>query len=97
MKPSRGTVIPPDVRAFVNKRDIVCVGAVVGFPGPCGGSYELDHVRVGGIGLKSPTRPDNLVKLCSWHHRYKTENGRVARPLLVAYLTERAQRSAVIG
>lgn len=87
IKPSAGTTIPADVRAFVNKRDIVCVGAVVGFPGECGGSYELDHVRAsGGLGLKSRSTSDNLVRLCAQHHRYKTDHGREARPLLLEYL-----------
>ena len=45
---------------------------------------ELDHVRAGGMGMKSRTSEDNLVALCSDCHRWKTEHGRVARPDLIA-------------
>jgi len=38
------------------------------------------------MGMKSPSTEDNLVVLCGAHHRWKTENGREARPLLLAYL-----------
>lgn len=88
MKASRGTVIPQDVRAFVSNRDRICVGVVVGMPGECSGSFELDHVRAsGGLGIKSRSTPDNLVRLCGAHHRAKTEDGRRWRPVLLDYLT----------
>lgn len=87
MKASRGTVIPSEVRARVNLRDRLCVGFVVGMPGECAGSYELDHVRAsGGLGMKSPSTADNLVRLCGVHHRAKTEDGRRWRPVLIDYL-----------
>jgi hypothetical protein len=90
MRQSRGTVIPASTREFVERRDRICVGAVVGMPGDCGGSYELDHVRAsGGLGLKSQSTEDNLVRLCSVHHRVKTEDGRRWRPVLIDYLTGR--------
>ena len=86
MKPSRGTVIPPHVRLAVLQRDQGCVG-FGRLPGDCGGGIELDHVRAShGMGMKSDTTADNLVSLCGQHHRYKTEHGREARPLLVEYL-----------
>jgi 5-methylcytosine-specific restriction endonuclease McrA len=87
MKSSRGTVIPGDVRVVVLTRDQGCVGPRVGMPGDCGGSLELDHVRAShGMGMKSSTEPGNLVALCGSHHRWKTSNGRAARPILLAYL-----------
>jgi hypothetical protein len=59
---------------------------------PCQGRIEVDHVRAsGGLGLKSETHRRNMVSLCLWHHRAKTEWGRVWRPLLLAYL-ERVER-----
>jgi 5-methylcytosine-specific restriction endonuclease McrA len=87
MKQSRGTVIPSEVRKAVVARDRICVGLIAGFPGVHGGTLELDHVRAShGIGLKSESTESNLVLLCSQHHRWKTEHGREARPLLLAYL-----------
>lgn len=87
MKQSRGTVIPSDVRKSVVARDKVCVGLIAGLPGDHGGTLELDHVRAShGIGMKSASTEDNLVLLCARHHRWKTENGREARPMLLAYL-----------
>lgn len=87
MKQSRGTVITSEVRRAVVARDVVCVGLIVGFPGPHGGTLELDHVRAShGIGMKSASTVDNLVLLCGLHHRWKTEHGREARPMLLAYL-----------
>ena len=87
MKPSRGTVIPALVRLEVHQRDNGCVGARLGWPGTHSTSLELDHVRAsGGIGMKSESLPSNLVALCGDCHRWKTDNGRAARPLLLAYL-----------
>ena len=87
MKASRGTVIPSNVRAIVNARDGWCVAARAGMPEDCSGSLELDHVRAsGGVGLKSRSMPDNLVVLCSKHHRMKTEDGRQWRPILIRYI-----------
>lgn len=87
LKASVGTRIPDDVRAFVMKRDLICVGAVVGMPGECFGQLETDHVRAsGGLGLKSRSTADNLVRLCSNHHRLKTADGRVWRPILLDYI-----------
>jgi 5-methylcytosine-specific restriction endonuclease McrA len=89
---SRGTVIPRDIRVIVVARDRGCVGPRVGMLGECFGALELDHVRgSGALGRKSPTTEDNLVALCSTHHRTKTEAGRTWRPLLLAYL-ERTER-----
>lgn len=90
MKPSRGTRIPHDLRLAVLRRDELATGGCVGFgrfPGPCGGPLEIDHVRAShGIGMKSPTVLENLVALCGWCHRWKTEHGKVARPILLDYL-----------
>lgn len=93
IKPSRGTVIPTDLRQEVTDRDrrIVggngCVMRYVGAPMPCGGDLQLDHVRASNaIGMKSPTEAGNLVVTCAYHHRMKTENGRQWRPPLLVYL-----------
>jgi 5-methylcytosine-specific restriction endonuclease McrA len=86
VKPSRGTVIPADMRLRVLQRDQGCVG-FGRFPVACGGGLELDHVRAsGGMGMKSRTEDDNLVSLCGNCHRYKTAFGRQARPILLDYL-----------
>lgn len=93
LRPSRGTVIPPEVRNRVLVRDgATCVCDRAGFPPEanreCWGSpVELDHVRAsGGIGMKSPSTEENLVCLSAPCHRWKTEHGREARPLLLEYL-----------
>ncbi len=87
LRPSRGTLIPPDLRFDVYRRDRGCVGRRVGMPGDCVGLYELDHVRASGaLGRKSETSIDNLVSLCAYHHRLKTMEGRRWRPRLIAYL-----------
>lgn len=86
MKPSRGTQIPGELRLVVYRRDGGCVGAKC-FDGPCVGGLEVDHVRAShAISMKSRTTLDNLVALCGAHHRWKTEHGREARPILLAYL-----------
>ena len=91
LKASRGTVIPSEVRRQVEYRDRLCVGFVVGMPGDCAGSYELDHVRAsGGLGMKSPSTVGNLVRMCGTHHRVKTEHGREWRPVLISYIEGRA-------
>lgn len=90
--PSKGTTIPAELRRLVRARDgWDCVGRMVGMPGTCEGQSEIDHVRAShGVGMKSPTELDNLVLLCSTHHRVKTLEGRKWRPKLLAYLEERA-------
>lgn len=81
------TTIPDWLRAVVIGRDGGCVGPKVGMPGECQGWGEIDHVRAShGLGLKSPTTLENLVLLCSYHHRLKTEHGRTWRPVLIDYL-----------
>lgn len=87
MKPSRGTEIPAALRLAVHLRDNGCVGQRLGWDGPHTSRLELDHVRSsGGLGMKSPTTENNLVALCANCHFFKTNNGRIARPELVAYL-----------
>lgn len=88
MRKSRGTVIPDALRKQVLERDgYECVAAQLGMPHVCSPGLELDHVRASGaLGRKSRTTLDNLVALCPSGHRYKTVNGRAARPLLIAYI-----------
>lgn len=86
VKPSTGTRIPPEMRLRVLTRDSGCVG-FGRFPVECAGGLELDHVRAShGTGMKSTTCDCNLVALCGSCHRYKTEHGRDARPILLDYL-----------
>jgi hypothetical protein len=61
------------------------MGALAGMPGPCGGSEELDHIRAsGGVGMKSKSIATNGARMCSAHHRLKTENGKVWRPRIAS-------------
>jgi hypothetical protein len=84
--------IPPEVRRSVRERDGGCVFAKLGIDHDCFGQLELDHVRSsGGLGLRSPSTPDNLVLLCSTAHFAKTLNGRRWRPVLLEWI-ERAER-----
>lgn len=85
------------VWAAVRDRDGGCVGPRAGLDGPCDGPLEIDHVLNGGMALRGPSTIDNLVTLCRRHHRYKTENARVCRRLLVAYLSVRQRRAAGAG
>lgn len=86
---SPGERVPSAVRRAVLDRDRTCVGRGR-LPGDCFGGLELDHVRAShGIGMKSSSTADNLVALCSSHHRWKTEHGREARPVLLEYLSGR--------
>jgi 5-methylcytosine-specific restriction endonuclease McrA len=86
--------IPPAVRTHVRERDRGCVFARLGIPHDCFGQLELDHVRAsGGLGLRSPSTPDNLVVLCPAAHFAKTLHGRRWRPVLLAWI-ERAEREA---
>ena len=80
-------------KRYVRNRDKGCVAQdarVRHWPAgssPCDGPLDVDHVRAsGGLGMKSPTHRTNMVVLCRWHHRLKTEYGKVWRPLLIAYL-----------
>ena len=90
LKPSSGTRWPPEVRQAIWERDGgVCAGIWAGFPdSTCHGfPMEIDHVRAShAMGMKSPSTTDNGVLLCGNHHRWKTEHGREARPLLLHYL-----------
>lgn len=85
-KHSSGTHIPHLLRLEVISRDRGCVG-FGRFPVECSGPLELDHVRAShGMGMKSETSLRNLVALCWSCHRWKTEHGREARPILLDYL-----------
>lgn len=101
MKRSAGTRWPDEVREAIRRRDGGrCVCANAGFPleviRRClGFPVELDHVRAsGGLGMKSRSTVDNGVCLSGSCHLWKTEHGREARPLLIAYIDERARDAA---
>lgn len=86
---SGGTRIPLSVRNTVLARDAGCVGRRIGMPGDCLGRLEIDHVRSGGMGMKSPSTEANCVALCGGrHHPMKTEYGKEWRPLLLAYISD---------
>lgn len=74
------------VAAAVLQRDGGCVGPRVGMKGPCDGRLELDHILNGGMAWRGPSTIENLVSLCTRHHRIKTENARWFRPLLIAWV-----------
>ena len=50
------------------------------------GLYELDHVDNGGVGSRGANTRYNLVRLCPYAHRIKTENARMWRIHLRGYL-----------
>lgn len=88
------SAIPPALRAEVLERDGTCIGRLVEMPGACFGRLEIDHIRASGaLGKKSRTEADNLVALCSTHHRVKTLEGRKWRPVLIAHIAK-AMRQA---
>lgn len=89
-KVKRDTSTEAAEKAYVRARDKGCVAQrIPGLPlhAVCDGPLDVDHVRAsGGLGMKSPTHRTNMVVLCRWHHRLKTEYGKTWRPLLLAYL-----------
>lgn len=87
LKPSMGTQWPPRVKRAIRERDGRCVGPRAGFLGECYGETHPDHVRASGaLGRKSRSTVDNGALLCAVHHAWKTAHGRVARPLLFAWI-----------
>ena len=87
LRSSMGTRWPLAERHAIEERDRGCVAPRLGFYGDCVGGLEVDHVRAShGIGMKSESTRANGVVLCAGHHREKTENGRLWRPRLIAYL-----------
>lgn len=94
MKQSEGTRWPAAEAEAIWQRDGGrCVGPRLTppMPGDCYGEPQKDHVRASGaIGKKSRSTADNGALLCSPHHRLKTDNGRVWRPPLLAWIAARA-------
>lgn len=86
--------VTPELRLAVMKRDKTCVGPRIGMPNQCGSQFgsgahivlELDHVDNAGFGKRGPSLTGNLVVLCGYHHRIKTEASRKWKPLLRKYL-----------
>jgi hypothetical protein len=70
------------------------VGAKVGMGGACGSQFgpgetiiwELDHVDGAGMGKRGPSTMENLVLMCGYHHRIKTEASKTWRPKLREYI-----------
>jgi hypothetical protein len=55
----------------------------------CFGEAYADHVRAShGMGMKSESTVANGALLCFVHHKVKTENGRVWRPRLLAWISQ---------
>lgn len=88
--------VTPDVYAAVMLRDNSCVGPRVGMQGECGSQWgpgrpvtiEMDHVNSAGFGKRGPSIEENLVLLCGYHHRVKTEASRRWRAALNEYLEQ---------
>lgn len=49
---------------------------------------EIDHVNSSGFGKRGPSMEENLVVLCGYHHRVKTESSKRWRAALNEYLKE---------
>jgi hypothetical protein len=89
--------VTQETAAAVYGRDISCIAGRIGMPGICGSQFgpqanpplELDHVNGSGLGKRGPSIPENLVLLCGLHHRMKTEQARVWRPVINEYLKGR--------
>jgi hypothetical protein len=76
--------IPPKTRAHVRARDGGCLGPRIGMPGDCFGCDSIDHIIVGGLGVKCKPDPALLATLCVSHHRLKTDHANTWRyPLLL--------------
>lgn len=73
--PNRRDPVTPELRAQILRRDQGCVAPVLDLSqlGTCSGRLEIDHVKSQlRIGKRAPSRPENLVTLCSFHHRGMT-------------------------
>ena len=88
LRASRGTVWPTDVREHIATHQHGCIGPLAGMPGECMGRAELDHVRPsGGIGMKSDSIAVNGARLCTWHHRLRTDAGKTWRPRVLSVVS----------
>ena len=98
--------VTEDEGNYVSARDLSVGGCVMAHLDPShlchdafgnqispAGEYELDHVDNAGMGKRGESTRYNLVRLCPYAHRIKTENARLWRPALRAYL-ERVERRA---
>ena len=86
--------VTPAMRKAVLARDKGCVGPRIGMHDQCGSQFgpgtgivlEMDHVFSYGMGRRGPSEEWNLVTLCGWHHRIKTESSRKWREAIYEYL-----------
>ena len=96
--------VSPAVGNFVAARDQMCVMAMLDREHDCHdqfgnridprGQYELDHIDNGGTGKRGPSTASNLVRLCPYAHRIKTDNARLWRPVFRAYIERVEGRAA---
>ena len=97
--------VTPELRYAVMKRDHICVGAKIGMGEACGSQFgsggnivwELDRVDNAGLGRRGPSTMDNLVLICGYHHRVKTESSKTWRPKLREYLDAKSSTSVSGG
>jgi hypothetical protein len=97
--------VTPEVAEFVASMDGMCVMAILDTTHTCrdrfgnvidpAGEYELDHIYTLGMGRRGPSTSENLVRLCPWGHREKTDNARHWRPALGAWAARR--RGLIVG
>jgi hypothetical protein len=89
--------VTSDVYAAVMLRDQrTCVGPRIGMQNECGSQWgpgkpvtlEIDHVNGSGFGKRGPSIEENLVVLCGYHHRVKTEASRRWRQAINEYLEQ---------
>ena len=91
--------VSPEDYAYVATRDSIVGGCVMAHLDPThqchdkwgnqirpDGVFEIDHVDNGGVGNRGKSERGNLVRLCPYAHRIKTENAKLWRPELRKYL-----------
>ena len=87
---TRRDPVTPDIYRRVLERDHGCVMAdhCGADPALCSIHLELDHIDSLGFNLRGPSTLDNLVSVCSFHHKLKTEHAAYWRPLLRGYIAK---------
>ena len=84
MKRSAGTRWPPAVREHVAEHQPRCIGPLAGMPGECSWGSELDHVRVGGMGMQVQVhRHERRSALSGASRPQRHARGKIWRPKLL--------------